>query len=183
MMSSKSRAAMFVSVGFVLAIGCGDGAARSDRGAGRPQASPGQTPVPPSSSPTTPEPMTSAYAGPLPSLPTPAFPLARPELVVRAVYEFAARRPDVLRYVPCFCGCERSGHQHNEDCFVAGRDPDGRPHWEIHGMGGGTCIDVARDAMQMHNGGASVSEIRSAIDRKYRASFSTSTPTPAVPGR
>jgi hypothetical protein len=53
---------------------------------------------------------------------------------VRAVYEFAARRPDVLRYVPCFCGCERNGHQDNEDCFVASRAADGRPEWDRHGL-------------------------------------------------
>ncbi|MBA2565871.1 MAG: hypothetical protein H0V09_10700 [Gemmatimonadetes bacterium] len=32
---------------------------------------------------------------------------------VREAYEFAAHRPDVLRYVPCFCGCWRSGHRSN----------------------------------------------------------------------
>ena len=55
--------------------------------------------------------------------------------VVSAVYEFAARRPDVLKYVPCFCGCERNGHQHNADCFVAERDANGKPRWDAHGMG------------------------------------------------
>jgi hypothetical protein len=54
---------------------------------------------------------------------------------VEAVYEFAARHPEVLSYVPCFCGCERSGHGDNADCFVAGRETDGRPRWDLHGMG------------------------------------------------
>jgi Protein of unknown function with PCYCGC motif len=76
----------------------------------------------------------AGYAGPLPPLPALRFPAARPEPVVRAAYEFAARHPEVLRYVPCFCGCERNGHQGNDDCFVAGREPDGRPRWESHGM-------------------------------------------------
>lgn len=40
---------------------------------------------------------------------------ASPEL--RALYEFAARRPDVLRYVPCFCGCG-GVHKSNYDCFI-----------------------------------------------------------------
>ena len=62
-------------------------------------------------------------------------PAARPQPVVQAAYEFAARHPEVLRYVPCFCGCERNGHADNEDCFVSGRDADGRPRWETHGMG------------------------------------------------
>lgn len=39
---------------------------------------------------------------------------------VQAIYEFAARRPDVLHYLPCFCGCWRAGHKSNYDCFVDG---------------------------------------------------------------
>jgi len=73
------------------------------------------------------------YAGPLPPVPTSAYAAAPPD-VIRAVYEFAARRPDVLRYVPCFCGCERNGHKGNDDCFVAGRAADGRPQWDAHGL-------------------------------------------------
>lgn len=30
---------------------------------------------------------------------------------VRELYEFAARRPNVLHYVPCFCGCRSAGHR------------------------------------------------------------------------
>ena len=58
-----------------------------------------------------------------------------PGRIVQAVYTFAARHPEVLRYVPCFCGCESRGHTDNEDCFIAGRDANGRPRWEEHGMG------------------------------------------------
>ena len=56
--------------------------------------------------------------------------------VVRAVHLFAARHPEVLGYMPCFCGCQRSGHQHNDDCFVAGRDSSGKvTAWDYHGVG------------------------------------------------
>jgi hypothetical protein len=75
------------------------------------------------------------YDGPLPALPPPQYQLPRPGEVVHAVYEFAARRPDVLQYVPCFCGCQASGHVGNDDCFVASRDAAGKPTWDLHGMG------------------------------------------------
>ncbi len=78
-------------------------------------------------------PPAQGYRGPLPPVPSSVNAGAPPD-VVRAVYEFAARRPDVLRYVPCFCGCERNGHQDNEDCFVASRAADGRPEWDRHGL-------------------------------------------------
>ena len=76
----------------------------------------------------------TGYRGPLPPIPMSAHAGAPPD-VVRAVYEFAARRPDVLRYVPCFCGCERNGHKANEDCFISARAADGRPDWDTHGLG------------------------------------------------
>ena len=56
--------------------------------------------------------------------------------IVRAVHLFAARHPEVLSYMPCFCGCQRSGHKHNDDCFVAGRDGAGKvTAWDYHGVG------------------------------------------------
>jgi len=68
---------------------------------------------------------------PLPFVPSP-----RPRALVEDVYTFAAQRPDILKYVPCFCGCENSNHKGNDDCFVAARDAKGRvTKWEPHGMG------------------------------------------------
>lgn len=123
----------------------------------------------------------AAYAGELPPLPEVQFPMARPAPITRAAYEFAARHPEVLRYVPCFCGCERHGHGSNADCFVAKRGGDGRPVWSPHGIGCGICIDVAREAARMHAAGASVAVIRDAIDRKYKGEYPTSTATPPAP--
>lgn len=72
--------------------------------------------------------------GPLPPLPMLGFVPPRPIDVVQAVFAFAARRPDVLEYVPCFCGCERQGHRGNDDCFVKSRDASGNVEWDPHGM-------------------------------------------------
>ena len=72
----------------------------------------------------------------LPPLPVVSFPAARPMDVVNAVFKFAARHPEVLSKVPCFCGCERMGHRGNDDCFVKSRDSRGVPtEWEEHGLG------------------------------------------------
>jgi hypothetical protein len=72
----------------------------------------------------------------LPPLPVTPFPPARPMEIVRAVYTFAAKHPEVLSKMPCFCGCENRGHRHNDDCFVASRDARGVPTaWEPHGVG------------------------------------------------
>jgi hypothetical protein len=72
----------------------------------------------------------------IPPLPAVAFEPARPMAVVRAVFVFAAKHPEVLSHVPCFCGCQHMGHQNNDDCFVKARDGRERPiAWEVHGMG------------------------------------------------
>ena len=50
---------------------------------------------------------------------------APPEIV--EAYAFAARHPEVLEYMPCYCGCERESppHRSNYDCFVDAIDRTG----------------------------------------------------------
>ena len=101
--------------------------------------------------------------------------------VVRDAYIFAAQRPDILEYVPCFCGCETAGHTRNADCFVASRNEDGAVReWDTHGMACTICVDVARDAMQLSASGASTDDIRTAVESKY-AAYPRQTPTPSPP--
>lgn len=106
----------------------------------------------------------------------------RPTDQVRAAFQFAALYPDVLQYIPCFCGCQQMGHTGNDDCFVKGRDANGRvTAWEPHGVGCEVCIDVATDARRMYASGATISQIRAAVEQKYRPQSSTMTPTPMPP--
>jgi hypothetical protein len=119
------------------------------------------------------------HVGPLPALPRVSFEPPRSMAVVQQVYEFAARHPEVLQYVPCYCGCERVGHTANHSCFVKSRAADGRViEWDTHGIGCAVCIDVARDAMALFNSGVKPVGIREAIDKKYGSYFPSSTPTP-----
>ena len=125
-----------------------------------------------------------AHVGPLPPLPRVDYTTPRPMPVVQQVYEFAARHPEVLQYVPCYCGCERIGHNGNHDCFVKSRGANGSvTEWDAHGIGCTICIDVARDAMTLFNAGNSVTQIRSAVEKKYGSYFPSSTPTPKPPLR
>ena len=80
---------------------------------------------------------TSADLEGLPMPPLPYVPqTAGPADLMRQAYVFAARNPDVLGYVPCYCGCGMSdGHQSNVDCFVESRAPNGAvTEWDVHGM-------------------------------------------------
>lgn len=120
----------------------------------------------------------------LPPLPVQPYTPPRPPDVVRAAYVFAAEHPEVLSYVPCFCGCERSGHRGNHDCFVKARSENGDvTEWDPHGLDCTVCIDVATEARQMFTSGANASNIRAAIDKKWANFKGGHTPTPHPPGK
>ena len=126
-----------------------------------------------------PRPAADAVMPPLPMVPNL---VPRSPDVVRAAYTFAAERPDVLEFVPCFCGCETAGHSANAHCFVESRNADGSVRsWDTHGMSCIVCIDVARDSMQLTASGASVRDVRAAIETKYASVYPRQTPTPAPP--
>ncbi len=123
-LSLSWRGGFAASLAIVACLGC-----RTE-----PETPPAQPASPPAAATPAVQPSAPrAYAGPLPPLPNVPYPPARPLDVTRAVYLFAARNREVLRYVPCFCGCEHHGHQGNDDCFVSSRDADGKPRWEMHG--------------------------------------------------
>jgi len=37
-----------------------------------------------------------------------------------ALYRFATTRDDVLRWMPCTCGCAQVGHTSNRSCYIKG---------------------------------------------------------------
>jgi len=118
-----------------------------------------------------------------PPLPAMGFAPVRPTGIVRATYDFAAQHPEILSYVPCYCGCGADGHKANEACFVAKRDARGNVlEWDTHGFGCTICIDVAREAMQLYSSGADVVSIRAAIEKKWTpGNAAGKTPTPFPP--
>jgi hypothetical protein len=44
---------------------------------------------------------------------------------VRRLYEFQLTHGELMRYIPCFCGCGASGHTSNHSCFVRSVAADG----------------------------------------------------------
>jgi uncharacterized protein with PCYCGC motif len=119
-----------------------------------------------------------------PPMPTQPYAPPRSPDVVRAAYMFAAEHPEILSYVPCFCGCERGGHKGNEDCFIAARGANGDvTAWEPHGLDCAVCIDVATEARTMFNSGANVRDIRAAVEKKFAGFNGGHTPTPQPPAK
>jgi Protein of unknown function with PCYCGC motif len=45
---------------------------------------------------------------------------------VKRLYEFQITNGEVMRYMPCFCGCgQNAGHRNNRDCYVQRVNADG----------------------------------------------------------
>lgn len=68
-----------------------------------------------------------------PPLPTPKRRIGTLEHIQQS-YAFAARREDVVSYLPCYCGCARQGHTSLRSCFIKSRTADGKPVWDAMGF-------------------------------------------------
>jgi len=118
-----------------------------------------------------------------PPIPFQAYQPPRPPDVVEAAYRWAAEHPEIASYVPCYCGCETAGHEGNTDCFVKSRAANGDvTEWDPHGVDCAVCIDVAIRSRQMHAAGASVRDIRAAIEKEFAPLYPGKMPTPHPPG-
>lgn len=112
-----------------------------------------------------------------------ASPIAYPSYVtskVRDGYEFAVARPEVLKFMPCYCGCGLTQkHDSNLDCFIAGVDSNGGMIFTNHASYCDICLEIARDARDLLQKGKSLAEIRSYVDRVHgEKGPKTDTPLP-----
>jgi hypothetical protein len=54
----------------------------------------------------------------------------------REAYRFAVVNRDVLRYVPCYCGCgESAGHTSNVSCYVKDKSSVDKPEFDFMSVG------------------------------------------------
>ena len=98
---------------------------------------------------------------------------------VRDAYAWAAAHENILRFIPCFCGCGADGHKNNFDCFVASREMNGWITMDLHGLNCGTCVAITLETASMTEKGLTVRQMRTAIDARWSATGpSTSTPLP-----
>jgi len=105
--------------------------------------------------------------------------LPRPREVIESTYKYAAEHPEVLRYIPCFCGCDKTGHKSSEDCFVKSRAKNGNvTEWNEHGMACAMCVAVAERAKVMSEQGAALKDVRADIEKRYGNITGERTPTP-----
>jgi hypothetical protein len=99
-----------------------------------------------------------------------------------AAYRFALERPDVLQWLPCYCGCGGMGHRSNLDCFFQQREAPGNFTFEEHGSYCDICVETANLAKRMVREGRTISEIRAAVDATFGGGAVPGTDTQLPPG-
>ena len=86
---------------------------------------------------------------------------------VKTAYQFAAANPDVMKDIPCYCGCDSLGHTSNYDCYVSNVNADGSIVFEEHGLNCLTCVNITQDVMKLLREGKSPGEARDYVNAKY----------------
>lgn len=86
---------------------------------------------------------------------------------VQQAYQFAAANPEVMKQLPCYCGCGPIGHKSLYDCYVEGVNEDGSLAFDQHASNCGICVDITQDAMRLLKQGQGAAEIKVFIDKDY----------------
>jgi hypothetical protein len=88
-------------------------------------------------------------------------------VTVQEAYQFASANPDVMKNIPCYCGCGNVGHTSNYDCYVSSEDEQGNITFDNHALGCSICVDITQDVMRMLQDGESPQDARAYIDSTY----------------
>lgn len=88
-------------------------------------------------------------------------------VTVQTAYQFAAANPDVMKHIPCYCGCGNIGHTSNYSCYVSHVDEKGAITFDNHALGCSICVDITQDAMRLLKEGKTAPEIKAYVDATY----------------
>ncbi|WP_342599322.1 PCYCGC motif-containing (lipo)protein [Psychrobacillus sp. FSL H8-0483] len=98
---------------------------------------------------------------------------------MKLVYQVSAKAHDVLKWMPCYCGCgDSAGHMSNFNCFVQEIKENGEVVWDDHGTRCAACLETAVMAINMTQQGKSLEEVRNAIDEAFKEGYAAPTDTP-----
>ena len=86
---------------------------------------------------------------------------------VQEAYQFNVANPEIMKEIPCYCGCGNIGHASNYDCYVSNVDDAGKISFDNHALGCSICVDITQDVMRMLKDGKSPQEARASIDATY----------------
>jgi hypothetical protein len=111
---------------------------------------------------------------------------ARPDFVrtsaqTEEAYAFALQHPQIVQWMPCYCGCAAMGHGSNLDCYYKHGQPGDRAVFEEHASYCDICVQITLKTKHLVAEGKSLHEIRQIIDQTFGGSApGTSTEQPPV---
>ncbi|TMU86845.1 hypothetical protein FGG79_01480 [Bacillus sp. BHET2] len=97
---------------------------------------------------------------------------------MKLIYTSAAKNPELLQYIPCYCGCgDSADHESNLNCFVYELKGE-KVVWDDHGTRCQLCLKIAAESIVKYKNGESIKQIRNYIDEQYKEGYAKPTPTP-----
>jgi uncharacterized protein with PCYCGC motif len=130
--------------------------------------------------------MPTMHATQAPPAMTEAVWAARPEYVssnpaTEEAYAYALTHPQIVRWMPCYCGCGAMDHGSNLDCYFKRGTVGTAAVFEEHASFCEICVDITLMTKQLSESGQSLTQIRQAIDQTFGGSGpGTDTPQPAA---
>jgi hypothetical protein len=95
-------------------------------------------------------------------------------------YAFALYHPQVLKWMPCYCGCQGIGHRSNLDCYVKAAVAGGPTIFDEHASYCDICVKTTLLVKKMYSEGRSLRDIRQAVDQTFGGA-APGTPTELPP--
>ena len=100
---------------------------------------------------------------------------ARPDFVrlsaqTEEAYAYAMYHPQIIKWMPCYCGCGGMGHRSNLDCYLKPGQPGGETVFEEHASYCDVCVKTTLLAKKMFAEGRTLREIRDAVDQTFGGS-------------
>lgn len=91
----------------------------------------------------------------------------RAAVAVREAYQFTVANTEVVRQIPCYCGCGSMGHTSNAACYLSDAAGDEVTMFDSHALGCSICVDITQDVMRLIRRGEDLAEIQAFVDATY----------------
>ena len=109
----------------------------------------------------------------------PAF--VRSNAATEEAYAYALQHPEIVEWMPCYCGCAAMGHGSNLDCYFKHGVVGDKAVYEEHASYCDICVQITLKAKQLNASGQSLTQIRQAIDKTFGGSGAPGTDTAQPP--
>lgn len=97
-------------------------------------------------------------------------------VTVQQAYQFNSANPEIMKQIPCYCGCGSMGHTSNYSCYVSGTGSDGKLSYDTHALGCSICVDITQDTMRLLDQDKTLPEIKAYVDQVYTRYGSSNMP-------